>query len=112
MAHLESMHGYITVHGFTSASSSVARLTGLVPFVALELGALSLFLCLHLGRVRVTEVRRLRDLANLDLTLLEWRALEPLDRLVLRLRLDQPKAGDQLFGLGERSVDDAPLGAV
>ena len=41
----------------------------------------------------------------------EGGALDPLDRLVLRLHLDQPEAGDQLLRLGERPVDDGPLAA-
>ena len=36
-------------------------------------------------------------------------ALDPLDRLVHRLHLPQPEAGDQLLRLGERPVDHGPL---
>src|SRR5213596_1625424 len=36
-------------------------------------------------------------------------ALDPFDRLFLRLHLPQPEARDQLLGLGERPVDDGPL---
>ena len=38
-------------------------------------------------------------------------ALEPLDRLVHRLDLPDPVAGDELLGLGERAVDDGALRA-
>ena len=36
-------------------------------------------------------------------------ALDPFDRLFLRLHLPQPEAGDQLLGLGEGPVDHGPL---
>ena len=36
-------------------------------------------------------------------------AEEPLDRLLFRLRLDHPEAGDELFRLGEGAVDHRPL---
>src|SRR6266480_6461204 len=58
-----------------------------------------------LGRQGGTEVRRLEDLPNLDLeAVVEGRALEPRDRLVLGLHLPQPEAGDQLLRLREGSV--------
>src|SRR5438445_2584815 len=55
------------------------------------------------------EVRRLEDLADLHLGILEGGALEPLDRLLLRLHLPEPEAGDQLLRLSERPVDHGPL---
>src|SRR2546422_538868 len=51
---------------------------------------------------------------DLDLRLTGHRvraALDPLDRLFLRLALPDPVAGDQLLRLGERSVDDGALAA-
>src|SRR5882672_3814622 len=61
-----------------------------------------------------TKVVSLEDLANLDLRLLAGAeragaALDPFDRLFLRLDLKQPVAGDQLLRLGEGSVDHSPL---
>src|SRR5919204_3965593 len=55
------------------------------------------------------ELLGLEDLPDLDLALLERGALEPLDRLIHRLALPQPEAGDQLLGLGEGSVDHGAL---
>src|SRR5207237_9160666 len=55
------------------------------------------------------EVRRLEDLADLHLGILEACALEPLVRLLLRLHLPEPDAGDQLLRLRERPVDHGPL---
>ena len=57
------------------------------------------------------EVFELEELADLDLTVDKRHALRPLDRFFLRLRLDQPVAGDQLLRLGERPVNDARLAA-
>src|SRR4051794_11491274 len=65
------------------------------------------------GRLR--EVRLGHDPADLDLRRAGHRvraALDPLDRLVHRADLPEPEAGDELLGLGERPVDDGPLGAV
>src|SRR5438445_12585927 len=55
------------------------------------------------------EVRRLEDLADLHLGILEGGGLEALDRLLLRLHLPEPEAGDQLLRLRERPVDHGPL---
>src|SRR5690349_8045533 len=65
----------------------------------------------QLGGERGSEVLGLEHLPHLDLAALERNALHPLDRLILRLRLDQPEPGDQLLGLGERSVHHGALGA-
>src|SRR5215218_5562036 len=72
-----------------------------------------LALLAHLRRHLVAEVVDLEHLADLDLAVLLHRvraALDPLDGLVHRLALPQPVPGDQLLGLGERAVDDAPVG--
>ena len=55
-----------------------------------------------LGRV----VRRLGDLPHLDRAVADRRARGPLDGLLLRARLDDPVAADELLGLGERPVRD------
>src|SRR5712692_2921941 len=58
------------------------------------------------GRVARGEIGRLEHLADLDLfARLERSALDPFDRLIPRLDLPQPKAGDQLLGLGKGPVD-------
>ena len=64
------------------------------------------------GVSRVAEVLGLEHRANghLDATV-EGRALDPLDRLLHRLHLPDPVAGDELLGLGERPVDDRALRA-
>src|SRR5207244_10447130 len=76
-----------------------------------ELGAQALLLLAQLRRELRAEVFGLENLADLDLCLGAGHrvgaALDPVDRLLLRLHLPQPEAGDQLLGLGERPVDDA-----
>src|SRR4051812_45432783 len=68
-----------------------------------------LLLLAQLGRERGAEIVRLEPPANLDLgPAVEGGTLQPLDRLVHRLDLPQPEAGDQLLGLGERPVDHSP----
>src|SRR5436305_13545303 len=74
-----------------------------------DLGAQALFLLPQLRGEFGAEVLRLEDLADLDLLVLERGALEPLDRLVLRLHPPDPVAGDQLLGLGEGAVDHGRL---
>src|SRR5690349_2401302 len=63
-------------------------------------------------RQRAPEVLRLDQLANLDLTVLERRALEPLDRFGLGFQLPDPEATDQFLRLRERTVDHGPLRAL
>ena len=66
-------------------------------------------------RRALAEILQLEELADLDLAVLIVRvraALHPLDRLGLVLHLDDPVAGDQLLGLGERPVDHAALAAL
>ena len=53
------------------------------------------------GRISISDSRRHRI----------GQRLSPLDRLLDRLHLPDPVAGDQLLGLGERPVDDGPLAA-
>src|ERR1700682_4344557 len=76
------------------------------------LGADSILLLPELRGERLPEVIVLEDLANLDLGVLEGSALEPLDPLCLVSHLPQPEPGDELLGLGERSVNHGlpPLG--
>src|SRR3954453_6491084 len=70
-----------------------------------DLGPEAVFLRAQLGGELGPEVGRLEDAADLDLAGLVVRvraALDPLDRLVHRLDLPDPEAGDQLLGLGKR----------
>src|SRR5437667_1045762 len=73
----------------------------------------ALLLLPELGSELGAEVRRLEHLTDLDLGLCARHriraALYPFDRLLLLLHLDQPKAGDQLLGLGEGTVDHRAL---
>src|SRR5258707_119338 len=73
------------------------------------------FLLAQLGRDLRAEVVGLEHLPDLDLRFALGErigaALDPFDRLFLRLDLKDPEAGDQLFCLRERSVDDGSLGA-
>ena len=60
------------------------------------------------GKFRA-EIFRLEYLANLDLAVLVVRvgaAFDPLDRLFFGRDFPQPEPGDQLLGLGKRSVND------
>src|SRR5713226_584365 len=77
-----------------------------------DLLAQALFLLSELRGEFGAKVLRLEDLANLNLgSAVERGAFEPLDRLVHRPDLPQPKARDQLFGFGEGAVDHGALGA-
>src|SRR6266480_1908714 len=76
------------------------------------LRAQALLLLPQLGRELGAEVLRLEHLADLDLGILPHRigaALDPFDRLFLRLHLPYPETRDQLLGLGEGPVDDGAL---
>src|SRR6266498_3562767 len=78
-----------------------------------RLRADALLLLPELRRERLAEVLRLEYLPDLDLgPAVERSALQPLDRLFLRLHLPQPEAGDELLRLGERPVDHGPLASV
>src|SRR5436190_18639499 len=87
-------------------SNAVNKLRG---FLLLHLRAYALLTRLDLGRQRVSEVRGLEDLPDLDLRAIERSPLEPLNDFILRLRLDQPKARDQLVRLRKRAVADGWL---
>src|SRR5437868_11128274 len=74
----------------------------------------ALFLLAKLGRELGAEVVGLEDLANLELALSTGgvrAALGPFHRLFFGSHLPDPKTCDQLFGLGERTVDDGSLRA-
>src|SRR5256885_14420775 len=76
------------------------------------LRAQALLLLPQLWRELGAEVLRLEHLADLDLGILPHRigaALDPFDRLFLRLHLPDPEAGDQLLGLGEGPVEAGAL---
>src|SRR5438309_7508345 len=97
---------------FPLAATTVCLLLlrGFLPLLGLRAQALLLFP--ELGRELGSEVFRLEHLANLDLGLAREgirTALDPFDRLFLRLHLPQPEAGDQLLRLGERPVDHGAL---
>src|SRR5947208_11922505 len=71
-----------------------------------RLSAHAVILRPELGSQLRTEVVRLEHLANLDLgPPAERGTLQPLDRLLLRLHLPEPEAGDKLLCLGEGTVD-------
>src|SRR6187431_1996416 len=72
-------------------------------------GSHPLFLLAILRSELVPELVGLEHAPDLDLTFLEGSPLHPLDRLVHRLRLNEPKTGDELLGLGERSIDHGRL---
>src|SRR4051794_39378160 len=62
----------------------------------------------ELGRERLAKVGGLEHLADLNRevgTRGVRAALDPFDRLLLRLHLPDPETGDQLLGLRERPVD-------
>src|SRR5215213_8730383 len=98
----------------TASIARCASATAIRSGVALGLRAHALLALPHLGRELVAKVLGLEDLADLDLRRSRHRvraALDPLDRLLERLGLHQPEAGDELLGLGERAVDDGPVAA-
>ena len=77
-----------------------------------SVGAVALPLLAQLGCEILAEILRFEDLADLDLAVLAMRvgaALDPFDRLLQRLALPEPEAGDQFLRLGERPVDHGPL---
>jgi hypothetical protein len=79
----------------------------------LDLIAQAFFLRPQLRRELGAEVFRFEDLADLDLRFGSRRVgatLDPIDRLLLRLALPDPEAGDQLLRLGKRTVGDDSLG--
>ncbi len=76
------------------------------------LRAHALLLFPQLGREVGAEIFCLEQLANFNLGLArEWirAALDPFDRLVLRLHLPQSEAGDQVLRFGERSLNNGAL---
>src|SRR2546422_244158 len=96
---------------FRSLASLHALLAKPLPLLG-QLRAKALFLLPELGSELGAEIRRLEDLANFDLGLRAsgiGAALDPFDRFLLRLHLNQPEAGDQLLRLGEGPVDHGPL---
>src|SRR3712207_260100 len=83
--------------------------------VRLDLLAQALLGLAQLRRQVLAEVVGLEDLPDLDLGVALHRvraALDPLDGLLHRADLPQPEARDQLLGLRERAVHDAPVGAA
>src|SRR3954462_9490034 len=79
-------------------SAALLLLLDLLPELILLLADLA-------ARIDRGEVRHLEHLADLHLALLERGALEPLDRLFLRLHLPEPEAGHQLLRFREWTVD-------
>ena len=64
----------------------------------------------QLGRQLLAEVLALEHRTDLHLdAAVERRALEPIDRLLDRLHLPEPEAGDDPLGLGKWTVDDRPV---
>src|SRR6478736_5787417 len=78
-----------------------------------DLGAQPLLGGAHLGRELGAEVLGLEHLAQLELDVAAGvprrPAPDPVERLLARADLDDREAGDQLLGLGERTVDDGRL---
>ena len=102
-----SRHGYRSSAAVT-ATDHTSFTRPVYDFCLLELLA-DLLVVLD-GRTR-GEVFELEERAELDFPILERHPLGPLDGLFFRLHLDDPEAGDQLLGLGKRTVDDRPLAA-
>src|SRR5918992_5298956 len=66
---------------------------------------------LPLSPLTLRKVIRLGHLPDLDLRVVDRAALHPLDRLIERLHLQNPEAGDELLRLGEWPVHDGLLSA-
>src|SRR3954447_19402213 len=91
---------------------SAMRGLGLLPLLLGGLLAQPLLLVAQLGGELLAEVVGLDELAQLHLAVRERGALQPLERLLLRLHLPDPVAGDELLRLGERAVDHGRRGAA
>src|SRR6266568_649049 len=89
-------HIYAQIRIILRAASALLRL---------DLFAYSRFLFPQLGSEFGAEVFGLEHLANLNLSFLEGRALEPFDRFVQRFTFPQPKARYQFLSFSERSID-------
>jgi hypothetical protein len=64
-----------------------------------------------LDGLALAKVLELEHLPDLDLAVHERHPARPFDCFFLRLRLDQPEAGDELLRFRERAVDDRGLAA-
>src|SRR6185437_3772397 len=73
------------------------------------LGPQLVFLLAQLWSEFIAKVVGFEDLPDLHFGVVERRAPEPRDRLILRLHLPDPEACNQLLRLGERSVDHRRL---
>src|SRR5262245_36811617 len=72
--------------------------------------AQTVFLRAQLRRELLAKILGLEDLPELDLgPAVERRLLEPFNRLVHRLHLPEPEAGDEFLRLGEGPVDHGPI---
>src|SRR5437763_8010480 len=71
----------------------------------------ALFLLPDLRSEIGAEVFRFEHLPDLDLGLVEWGSLEPIDCLLLRFHFPYPETGNQILRLGEGTVGNRPLGA-
>src|ERR1700738_3715881 len=75
-----------------------------------RLRAKALFVLAQLGRECLAEILDIEDLPDFDFgSAVEWRALHPFDRFILRLDLDQPETRDKIAGAAERPVGDGAL---
>src|SRR5215471_20212769 len=120
-------------NSFALGRSLTGRLTNILVFVLMIISPFDLFCCFvslpagvnqrhvfsrtclrRLSRTRFlfaecarevfSEILRLVDQPEFDLSVLERRALQPLDRLLLGVALPQPEAAYQFLRLGERPV--------
>src|SRR5262245_1636076 len=93
--------------GTRGTADAPSALAGLA--LLLDLLAQPRFLRAQLGRELGAEVLGLEHGPDLQRRLRAGRvraAFRPLDRLLQRLHLPDPEAGDELLGLGERPVHD------
>src|SRR6266481_826123 len=78
-----------------------------------HLGTQTLFLLTQFRRQRLAEILCIEDLPDFDFsTTVEWRTLHPVDRLVQRLDLDEPEAGDEIIGHSKRAMAHAGLSGI
>src|SRR5437588_6230539 len=98
---------------WSSASRIVPACRRSILSLRRDLRPQTLLLLLQLGRERVAEVLRFEHLADFDLgAAAERRALQPLDRVLLRLHLPQPEAGNELLRFGEGAIGHGPLAVL
>ena len=111
MRHTASMARWVSV-AVTATDHTIWRSTTQLRYrPGLLLAELFADAAMVLDRRPRCEVFELEERPKLDFPVFERHPLGPLDGLFLGLHLNDPEAGDELLGLGERPIDDGTLAA-